>query len=70
MKGYYVSGVNGSMTILEDATRTPSSKSPAKSGGPAIIYEQLKAEITDRVDEPLSGEWNATDLEICVWVQE
>ena len=33
-------------------------------------YEQLKAEITEQVDEPPSGEWSATDLEIYVRVQE
>ena len=41
----------------------------SEKGDPAIIYEQLKAKITERVDEPPSGEWSAIDLEIYVWVQ-
>ena len=39
----------------------------SEKGDPAIIYEQLKAKITERLDEPPSGEWSATDLEIYVW---
>ena len=71
MKGYYVSGVNGEVVILEDGRYADTFvEESSEKWDPAIIYEQLKAEITDRVNEPLSGEWNATDLEICVWVQE
>ncbi len=69
MKGYYVSGDNGSVVILEDGRYADTFvEESSEEGDPAIIYEQLKAEITERVDEPPSGEWSATDLEIYVWV--
>ena len=68
MKGYYVSGVNGSVVILEDDRYADTfAEESSEEGNPATIYEQLKAEITERIDEPPSGDWNTTDLEIYVW---
>ena len=70
MKGYYVRGDNGSIVILEDGRYADTfAEESSEEGDPAMVYEQLKAEITERLDEPPVGEWSATDLEIYVWVQ-
>ena len=70
MKGYYVSGVNGSVVILEDGQYADTfAEESSEEGDPSIIYEQLKAKITERVNEPPTGEWSANDLEIYVWVE-